>query len=295
MSLSRGLLQARAKLWARVRNGLPLGATGDRSTVFDVVTEAVAASGRQLMAGSKQLSMASVPPSLSQSPSSSPAAKSAASALRGPDALAQEGSVGGAAAETSWPLDPGWEWGARPSMRRKSIKKLAFTYCPVLAREVTDPDCGNDHALAAFGTPFEGYSCNSCHSTFPEGATMHGCRECDFDLCGACFERPRTKPATYRDCHAALELWRPSLSDFRAHFDPLAAVAASDWDVSALLRGTRLRLAEGSFAQAAPDMPLRPWREIAGASRNASEKVFLVENFKRLRAKYTLEHFLQER
>jgi len=85
---------------------------------------------------------------------------------------------------------------------------------------------------------------------------MHGCRECEIDLCGACFERPRTKPAT--PLATATPRWSSgALSDFRAHFDPLAAVAASDWDVSALLRGTRLRLAEGSFAQAAPDMPLR--------------------------------------
>jgi hypothetical protein len=48
--------------------------------------------------------------------------------------------------------------------------------------------CENDHMLIGFQTSHDRYVCDECDKEgIPEGATIRGCRECDFDLCSECF------------------------------------------------------------------------------------------------------------
>jgi hypothetical protein len=42
--------------------------------------------------------------------------------------------------------------------------------------------------LAVFRTEHVGYGCDGCGMRAPQGTTLHGCRECDFDLCSPCAE-----------------------------------------------------------------------------------------------------------
>jgi tetratricopeptide (TPR) repeat protein len=42
--------------------------------------------------------------------------------------------------------------------------------------------------LVVFQTEDIGYGCDGCGMSAPQGTTLHGCRECDFDLCSPCAE-----------------------------------------------------------------------------------------------------------
>ena len=35
----------------------------------------------------------------------------------------------------------------------------------------------------------EGWSCSDCAASFPVHTVLHGCRQCDFDLCESCLKR----------------------------------------------------------------------------------------------------------
>lgn len=54
------------------------------------------------------------------------------------------------------------------------VKVLREIYCPA------------NHQLKEFVTPRSGYLCNLCEASFPVSTKMHGCRSCEFDLCGKC-------------------------------------------------------------------------------------------------------------
>ena len=125
----------RNKLKFVVESGGPIGAAGDRSGLLSqvvgkamtIAAEGMGGGGGKLRraatkSGGEAFSMSSRPTMLSSSSSSS----SSSSVSPG---------------EEDWPISPEWKWGARVSARRKSIKKLAFTYCPVLGREVKEPTC----------------------------------------------------------------------------------------------------------------------------------------------------------
>jgi tetratricopeptide (TPR) repeat protein len=43
------------------------------------------------------------------------------------------------------------------------------------------------HPLVAFDTSHGGFSCDDCSADLLIGVTMHGCRECNYDLCGSCY------------------------------------------------------------------------------------------------------------
>ena len=49
--------------------------------------------------------------------------------------------------------------------------------------------CPGNHGLVPFAVPQEGYYCDGCNATVPEGAVMSGCRVCDFDMCSQCTSR----------------------------------------------------------------------------------------------------------
>eukprot|EP00808_Paulinella_micropora_P010201 g69102.t1 len=49
------------------------------------------------------------------------------------------------------------------------------------------PTCPRKHGLSSFQIPSSGSSCESCGTKHSEGATMHGCRAFDYDLCQSCY------------------------------------------------------------------------------------------------------------
>jgi len=51
-----------------------------------------------------------------------------------------------------------------------------------------DRCCPDGHVLQQFFTSCDGYGCNRCKKTFPPGTALHGCRICDFDVCGDCYQ-----------------------------------------------------------------------------------------------------------
>ena len=57
--------------------------------------------------------------------------------------------------------------------------------------------CPSKHQLKAFSTTVAGFSCNRCSllKDAPVGTKMYGCRDCDFDVCEACFNGIGNKPA----------------------------------------------------------------------------------------------------
>eukprot|EP00808_Paulinella_micropora_P006456 g79812.t1 len=61
---------------------------------------------------------------------------------------------------------------------------------PSAEAEHPKPTCRAQHALRSFTTPNSGWFCSSCEEMQKKDARMYGCRECDYDLCKACYERP---------------------------------------------------------------------------------------------------------
>jgi hypothetical protein len=53
-------------------------------------------------------------------------------------------------------------------------------------KEIERGPCRCD--LVVFQTEHTGYGCDGCDMSVPQGTTLHGCRECDFDLCSPCAE-----------------------------------------------------------------------------------------------------------
>lgn len=47
--------------------------------------------------------------------------------------------------------------------------------------------CPAGHPLVKFQTPIAGYTCDGCDTMVPAGEWMHGCVQCDYDKCAACF------------------------------------------------------------------------------------------------------------
>ena len=47
-------------------------------------------------------------------------------------------------------------------------------------------NCPGEHGLTPFLTPEAGYGCSVCNAVVSKNASMHGCRECDYDLCDSC-------------------------------------------------------------------------------------------------------------
>ena len=48
--------------------------------------------------------------------------------------------------------------------------------------------CETGHTMLAFETLQEGFRCDGCGKACQQGTQMVGCRQCDYDLCGQCFE-----------------------------------------------------------------------------------------------------------
>jgi hypothetical protein len=71
------------------------------------------------------------------------------------------------------------------------------------------PSC--THPLVQFQTPNDGYGCDSCSTSVAEGAVMHGCRACNYDLCGACFTKHEEEKQAAAVAHSAPEMPRLAL------------------------------------------------------------------------------------
>merc|ERR1711939_9246 len=70
-------------------------------------------------------------------------------------------------------LDKCREWARMPEQERQS-------HC--------DKTC-----MRAFHTTHDGFLCNRCGATVADGARMHGCRRCDFDVCEDCNQREQSE------------------------------------------------------------------------------------------------------
>lgn len=53
--------------------------------------------------------------------------------------------------------------------------------------KVLSESCPAGHHLNKEDTPEDGWSCSECHTVFPKGSKLYGCRECDYDVCIKCF------------------------------------------------------------------------------------------------------------
>mmetsp|Transcript_152974 Transcript_152974/g.285042 ORF Transcript_152974/g.285042 Transcript_152974/m.285042 type:complete len:640 (-) Transcript_152974:274-2193(-) len=56
----------------------------------------------------------------------------------------------------------------------------------VLAMPSIGKACPAGHALVKFATPHSRFKCDECDQFFAQGATLHGCRACDYDVCEKC-------------------------------------------------------------------------------------------------------------
>ena len=56
----------------------------------------------------------------------------------------------------------------------------------VLVDSVSGVCCSKGHPLVSFSTPTSSFTCDKCGSSQSSGTTMHGCRQCNYDLCLAC-------------------------------------------------------------------------------------------------------------
>ena len=66
--------------------------------------------------------------------------------------------------------------------------------------EQQTPRCGKGHALESATTTKE-MGCDGCSQVFEVGSTLHGCTECDYDLCGECVEKRRRSTTSTRRRH----------------------------------------------------------------------------------------------
>lgn len=58
----------------------------------------------------------------------------------------------------------------------------------VTAPEVSTPNFKCKHLLKTFEAPHGSFSCDVCGKTQPVRAVLHGCRECNFDVCHTCYD-----------------------------------------------------------------------------------------------------------
>eukprot|EP00931_Biecheleriopsis_adriatica_P093565 TRINITY_DN6729_c0_g2_i3.p1 TRINITY_DN6729_c0_g2~~TRINITY_DN6729_c0_g2_i3.p1 ORF type:complete len:837 (-),score=172.01 TRINITY_DN6729_c0_g2_i3:70-2580(-) len=88
-------------------------------------------------------------------------------------------------------------------------RKCNFDLCSACAQATasrsgasSQKPCPSGHSLKSFATQEKGYQCDGCSSKLEKGATMYGCRKCNFDLCSRCAnssvatERPRKRQRT---------------------------------------------------------------------------------------------------
>lgn len=47
-------------------------------------------------------------------------------------------------------------------------------------------DCPRKHGLTRFTAHHEGFGCDVCETSQSKGATLYGCRQCDYDVCASC-------------------------------------------------------------------------------------------------------------
>ena len=62
--------------------------------------------------------------------------------------------------------------------------------------------CDADHPLTAAPTAKRGVRCDSCKKRFPLGTIMHGCAECEWDICEKCLglrEQPGQQQGAAKD------------------------------------------------------------------------------------------------
>lgn len=58
--------------------------------------------------------------------------------------------------------------------------------CTIVSATSPGYDCERSHGLTQFTTDHAGFSCDICGSWQPDGATLYGCRRCDYGVCPSC-------------------------------------------------------------------------------------------------------------
>jgi hypothetical protein len=69
---------------------------------------------------------------------------------------------------------------------------------PEVKAESTEPVvvCPQNHPMASFATYHGNFFCDDCKAKVPKGATLFGCRKCDFDLCPECVLQASSRVAS---------------------------------------------------------------------------------------------------
>ena len=68
-------------------------------------------------------------------------------------------------------------------------------------RPANTEDCPSHHGLVMHTTDSAEYTCDVCGSMQSSGTVMHGCRQCDFDVCGLCRNRSSGNSSITDDWH----------------------------------------------------------------------------------------------
>jgi hypothetical protein len=58
----------------------------------------------------------------------------------------------------------------------------------LLSRSPGSPQCPTGHQLQTFTSDENGWNCNCCQKRFFSGTTLHGCRQCNYDVCSKCLK-----------------------------------------------------------------------------------------------------------
>ena len=90
------------------------------------------------------------------------------------------------AAISARPQVPARPHAAAPSPRTSPSPEAGGGAAAAAAAPVA---CPAGHALSAFDCPRDGFGCDVCSARKPIGARMHGCRECNYDLCELCYAK----------------------------------------------------------------------------------------------------------
>lgn len=84
---------------------------------------------------------------------------------------------------------------------------------PASAATPVRTTCPGNHKLNVFATQKPSFVCDTCRTKFGIGATLHGCRECDWDICESCVNHyPEDMLGLYRVCMQTIVRKEPDIN-----------------------------------------------------------------------------------
>ena len=66
---------------------------------------------------------------------------------------------------------------------------ISVSCCSQVSPLVCTRNCTGGHGLSSHFAPNDTFSCDNCEVRVAEGAELHGCDICDYDLCLECFSK----------------------------------------------------------------------------------------------------------